>query len=213
MKKIVALMLSLLFVCLTLSACGKDDGGAVVTDPDTGEIINTATEFVTNNNGYIVQPENALQRAIPGMTICYLDYIVEDSAFVDHVSVAVTPAIIQSPKDFTAFFATEEKPDTVAKGNALFDEMTETTEGKALYRNADFYDSWNLIVVSVREMNALTTHEIESVSYSTDSCIFFVNGTRDVAEGEGDATVRHYVFRVPKNIYNGVSHSFKKTEK
>lgn len=210
MKKFIAFVLSLLFVCLAFAACGKDNVEDVVTDPDTGEIINTATDVVTTNKSPVVQPENALKQVVPGMTICYLDYIVEDGAFLDYVSAAVTPVIIQSPKDFSAFFATEEKTDEVAKANALFDEMTKTEEGKSLYKNIDFYDSWNLIVLSVREMNSHTLHEIESVSYSSDSCIFFVNATRDVAEGEGDATVRHYVFRVPKNVYNGVSHSFKK---
>lgn len=208
MKKSISLILSLILFCLCFTACGVDDG-AKITDAD----LNEATETVTEKEKIFIQPENALEIPVQGMTICYIDYIVDDNAFVDFVNTAVTPVIIQSPKDFSAFFETDEKPGEVAKGKVLFDEMTLTQEGKDIYRNPAFYDSWNLIILSVRENNAETKHEINSVSYNTDSCIFSVNGTRDVAEGEGEATVRHYVFRVPKNVYTGVSHSLKKTEK
>ncbi|MBR3955204.1 MAG: hypothetical protein IKJ63_07020 [Clostridia bacterium] len=214
MKKIFVCVLILVLVCFCFVACKNTDTTptSTVTDPDTGDVIDTATQYVTNDNGYIVQPSNALQELIPGMLMCYLDYIVDDAAYLDHVTVAVTPEIIQSPAQFEAFFATEEQPDEIAKANALYAEMTATQEGKAIYHDLDFYDSWNLIVLSVRESNALTKHTIDSVSYSTDSCIFFVNGTRDVVDEEGESTVRHYVFRVPKNLYNGVSHSFTKVE-
>ncbi|MBE6811894.1 MAG: hypothetical protein E7523_03320 [Ruminococcaceae bacterium] len=214
MKKNIGYLLMLVLVCLCCTACNNADipVSDVVTDPETGEVINTATEYVTNNNGYIVQPSNALQEPISGMLMCYLDYIVEDVAYLEHVSVAVTPEIIQTPAQFEEFFATPEQPDSIAKANALYSEMTATPEGAAIYRNSDFYDSWNLIVLSVREANAETKHTIDSVSYNVDSCIFYVNGTRDVADAEGEAVVRHYVFRVPKNVYNGVSHSFTKVE-
>ena len=208
MKKSISLLLCVVLFCLGFSACSADKD-EMLTDSD----LNAATEAVTEKEKIFVQPENALMIPVAGMTICYIDYIVDESAFVDHVDAAVTPAIIQSPKDFATFFETEGKPGEVSKGNALFDEMTLTQEGKDIYKNPAFYDSWNLIILSVREKNAETKHEIDSVSYSTDSCIFYVNGTREVAEGEGEATVRHYVFRVPKNIYNGVSHSLKKAEK
>ncbi len=214
MRKILTCLLTLVIACLCFSACNNADTitAGNVTNPETGEKINTATEYVTNNNGYIVQPSNALQEPIPGMLMCYLDYIVDDAAYLDHVSVAVTPEIIQTPAQFAAFFATDEQPDAIAKAEALHSEMTATPEGAAIYRDFDFYDSWNLIVLSVREKNAQTKHTIDSVSYSNDSCIFYVNGTREVAEDDGEATVRHYVFRVPKNVYNGVSHSFTKGE-
>ena len=213
MKKIFSLLLIFVLVCLCFAGCGKSDtvSSDATTDADTGESIVDAATNVGNNN-YIVQPSNAKQELISGMLMCYLDYVVDDAAYLDYVSVAVTPAIIQSPADFAAFFATAEQPDAVAKAEALYAEMTATEEGKDLYHDASFYDSWNLIVISVRESNAQTKHTIDSVSYSNDSCIFYVNGTRDVATGDGDGTVRHYVFRVPKNIYSGVSHSFTKVE-
>lgn len=213
MKKFLSLLLIFVLVCLFFVGCGKTDpvSSDGVTDADTGESIVDAATNVGNNN-YIVQPSNAKQELISGMLMCYLDYIVDDAAYLDYVSVAVTPAIIQSPAQFSEFFATEEQPAAVAKAEALYAEMTATDEGKVLYHDASFYDSWNLIVISVREANADTKHTIDSVSYSNDSCIFYVNGTRDVATGDGDGTVRHYVFRVPKNIYNGVSHSFTKVE-
>ncbi len=214
MKKFLSLLLIFVLVCLFFVGCGKTDpvSSDGVTDADTGESIDDAVTNVTNNSNYIVQPSNAKQELISGMLMCYLDYVVDDAAYLDYVSVAVTPAIIQSPADFAAFFATAEQPDAVAKAEALYAEMTATEEGKDLYHDASFYDSWNLIVISVRESNAQTKHTIDSVSYSNDSCIFYVNGTRDVAPEEGDGTVRHYVFRVPKNVYNGVSHSFTKVE-
>ncbi len=211
MKKFFIVILALVMICLSLTACGNGNG--MLTDGDVmTNAVDADAETTTGNDRYIVQPSNAMQKLIPGMLMCYLDYVVEDADYLSHVSVAVTPEIIQTASEFISFFATEEKPDDITKAVALYDEMTKMPEGKTIYRDADFYDSWNLIVVSVREANAETKHTIDSVSYNTDSCIFYVNGTRAVADGDGEGTVRHYVFRVPKNVYNGVSHNFTKAE-
>ena len=213
MKKKIACLCAVV-LCLSFSACGKSDVKSTefATAPETGDIVSGTSQDATEERNYIVQPSNAKQELIPGMLMCYLDYVVDDAEYLDHVRVAVTPEIIQSPSQFKEFFATTEQPDDIAKAQALYDEMTATPEGKSLYCNADFYNSWNLIVVSVREENSQTKHTIDSVSYSNDSCIFFLNGTRDVVSDAGEGTVRHFVFRVPKNVYNGVSHSFQKAE-
>ena len=206
MKKFVCLFVCSLMLLL-LTAC--DDNSQVVTDPDTGETINTATEYVSGVNGFIQQPENAIEKLIEGMPLCYLDYIVDDADYLAYVNTAVTPTVIESPNDFAQFFESEVDGVKIKKGDALHDEMTLTDEGKAIYTSAAFYDSWHLVVLSVREASADTRHTITSASYSNDSCILHINGTREVAAGD-NATVRHFVFRVPKNIYNGVSHSFEK---
>lgn len=210
MKKIICLFMCLTVAVFCFVGCdNKNPDNETVTN-ESGDVIEP-TQYITNDNGYIVQPSNALQQVIDGMLLCYLDYIVEDSAFYAVTDTAVTPAIIGSAAEFEAFFEyVDEDGKTKDKAKALYDEMTLTDEGRAIYSDADFYDKWHLIIVSVRESNSETKHTIDSVEYNTDSCIFTVNGTRDVAQGAGEETAYHYVFRVPKNVYNGVRHSFKK---
>lgn len=202
MKKNIAFLLVLLTVLFCFSACGeKTQSGENGSQADSDA---EATSLTGNKNGYIQHPDNALKQLIPGMPLCYLDYAVENPAFAKAVDKAVTPMIITKPSEFKAFFDTQ----TLAK--ALQDEMFLTDIGKSVYVSEEFYKTWNLVILSVREKNAETKHTIDTVTYDSDSCVLHIYGTRDVAEGEGDETVVHYVFRVPANYYNGVSHSFKK---
>ncbi len=210
MKRVLCLILCVFTVAFCFVGCGEKDPATETVTNEQGEVVEP-TQYMTNENGYIVQPSNALQQVVDGMLLCYLDYIVEDSEFYAIAESAVTPAIITDASEFQAFFEySDENGNVQKKAQKLYDEMNLTDEGKAIYADADFYDKWHLIVVSVRENNADTKHTINSVEYNTDSCIFTVNATRDVAEGDGENTAYHYVFRVPKNVYNGVRHSFKK---
>lgn len=202
MKKVIVFLLVLFVCCAVMTACGNED---LVSDGDAAP-----TEYVSNVNGYIVQPDNALQQLIEGMPLCYLDYVVENPAYYDVMDRAVIPVIVQNPADFRAFFDGEEDVNKLAA--PVQEEMFKTDAGKAIYVDEKFYDTWNLLILSVRESNSQTKHSIDSVTYNNDSCILHVNATREVAEGDGEHTVRHYVFRLPANVYMGVNNSFLKAE-
>lgn len=203
MKKTVCILTALLICVFCFASCKEQQ--SQVSDGNV-----QPTEYVSNVNGYIVQPSNAMQQVITGMPLCYLDYVVENAPYYDAMSKAVVPVIIQSPEEFNAFFDGEADENKLAA--PVKETMFATEEGKAIYLDSEFYETWNLLLLSVRESNAETTHTIDSVTYNTDSAIISVNATRNVAEGEGEHIVYHYVFRVPANVYMGVNNSFLKAE-
>ncbi len=202
MKRMMAIFICFVLIFVCFSGCGNKN---LISDGDA-----EPTLYVTNINGYIVQPENAMQQLINGMPLCYLDYVVENPDYYPAMTRAVIPVVIQSPGDFESFFSGEDDLNRLAE--PVQDELFKTDAGKAIYTDPAFYETWNLMILSVRESNHNTKHTIDSVTYNSDSCIVTVNGTRDIAEGEGNATVLHYVFRLPANVYMGVNNSFKEAD-